>query len=659
MPDNGSGNYTPPASSFPVVGDTLIDEVKFNTTINDIAAAMTNRITADGQTALVANIPMGNHKLTGLLAGASTGDSVEYAQMNSAINGAGFSHANTYAQGTVGLLLKGAVSVKDAPYNAKGDGATDDTSAIQAAIDAVVASGGGEVYFPRGTYKITAALIMNTGAYLVGISLRGTGRNSIISQTGAGQDAIKFSTTQFLQNSYIRDMQINTSATSGHVINIVYGCACCYFDNVELNVGNTGKSIFYADFTTFGGGIFDTKFRGGSWYCQSGATVPGFRVIAKGTVFNENVFENLRLYNATGTQFFKITTVTTGSVWLINNTWKNINFEVCKGGGFYVDSLNSCKFENISFWDAGGAYTGNLMDFQAGVGYETTACVIVNVGRRGDTLAAGIRDINLASGQDTVIVNAYTQSGDAPSYDFNSKRVTLIGRLYNMINSSSVLRLLPDISIIPLIYSTDVFGDTLHIGGNTTAESGKILYASSFLQIISLPNSSGLILECKNAVGASVKLVFDNATFYPLTDNAISLGAAVQRWTQLYAASATINTSDENEKQRIATIPEKVLNAWGKVNYYQFKFNDSVEKKGKSARLHIGVIAQKVKAAFESEGIDPFAYGILCYDEWDAADAVLDDSGVEVIPARGKGSRYGIRYEEALALECAYLRSKL
>nr|MDA8319057.1 glycosyl hydrolase family 28-related protein [Actinomycetota bacterium] len=49
------------------------------------------------------------------------------------------------------------------PYNvrdfgARGDGTTDDTAAIQAAVNAAVAAAGGIVYFPPGTYPISSTI---------------------------------------------------------------------------------------------------------------------------------------------------------------------------------------------------------------------------------------------------------------------------------------------------------------------------------------------------------------------------------------------------------------------------------------------------------------------------------------------------------------------
>jgi|LakMenE18May11ns_1017448.scaffolds.fasta_scaffold9831294_3 hypothetical protein len=80
MAFNGSGTYNLPAGN-PVVTGTTISSSTTNTTNSDIATALTNCITRDGQSTPSANLPMNAKKLTGLAAGTSAGDSVRYEQV--------------------------------------------------------------------------------------------------------------------------------------------------------------------------------------------------------------------------------------------------------------------------------------------------------------------------------------------------------------------------------------------------------------------------------------------------------------------------------------------------------------------------------------------------------------------------------------------------
>lgn len=81
MPFNGSGSYTPPGADFPAVPNTLIESSKFNAIINDIASGLSTCITKDGQQTVIANIPMGGYRFTGLGAGAANGQSLRYEQL--------------------------------------------------------------------------------------------------------------------------------------------------------------------------------------------------------------------------------------------------------------------------------------------------------------------------------------------------------------------------------------------------------------------------------------------------------------------------------------------------------------------------------------------------------------------------------------------------
>ena len=83
MPFNGSGTYSLPAGN-PVGTGTTISSSTTNNTNTDIATALTNCLTRDGQSTPSANLPMNAMKLTGLAAGTSNGDSVRYEQLTAA-----------------------------------------------------------------------------------------------------------------------------------------------------------------------------------------------------------------------------------------------------------------------------------------------------------------------------------------------------------------------------------------------------------------------------------------------------------------------------------------------------------------------------------------------------------------------------------------------
>ncbi len=63
----------------------------------------------------------------------------------------------TYA---VDDVIVADLNVKNSPYNAAGDGTTDDTAAFQSALDDAGYMGGGVVWVPSGTYKISGTLII-------------------------------------------------------------------------------------------------------------------------------------------------------------------------------------------------------------------------------------------------------------------------------------------------------------------------------------------------------------------------------------------------------------------------------------------------------------------------------------------------------------------
>ena len=105
------------------------------------------------------------------------------------------------------------------------------------------------------------------------------------------------------------------------------------------------------------------------------------------------------------------------------------------------------------------------------------------------------------------------------------------------------------------------------------------------------------------------------------------------------AFSGTVLTSsDERLKTPLGDIPDAVLDAWEDVQWGEFQYLDAIDCKGESARLHIGLIAQRVEAVFGSRGLDACQYGILCRDKNDGT--------------------WSVRYAEALAMEAVCQRRR-
>ena len=146
-----------------------------------------------------------------------------------------------------------------------------------------------------------------------------------------------------------------------------------------------------------------------------------------------------------------------------------------------------------------------------------------------------------------------------------------------------------------------------------------------------------------------------------------SLGTPGYEWGQIYSTNSSISTSDSRYKNSVKNIDDKLLDAWENIEPKQYKFNDATEKKGEKARYHTGYLAQDIQAECEKHGVNASDYGLFCYDEWEEREEVSEEIETEkdgkiikekriIQPKREKGNKYSLRYEEALVVECKYLR---
>ena len=142
MARNGSGTYSLPQPAF-TPGSTIASSA-VNSDFSDIAAALTQSISKDGQTVYTGNQPMGGNKFTGLGAGSAAADSVNVGQ----IVAGGLTYAAGSGTDTIAIAPTPGITAYAVGQTFSFKAAATNTGAVTLNVSTV---GAGPVRWPDGT----------------------------------------------------------------------------------------------------------------------------------------------------------------------------------------------------------------------------------------------------------------------------------------------------------------------------------------------------------------------------------------------------------------------------------------------------------------------------------------------------------------------------
>lgn len=681
---------------------------------------------------------------------------------------------------TLGERFADVVNVRD--FGAKGDGTTDDTAAIQAALD----SGSKHVFFPMGDYLLHSDSVSSgEGACLTltathsGIRLLGSGASVLISKTNklqlicingaddVGIDGFYFdnSANGLLQNQVKGSGQ--GAPDGGIALNGNNACAAvALFNGADISVTNCVFDTFnvgiyyianYNDISQLGGHL-SSKWNTFKNCCFGNLldTPKSYEIVG---CYNEN---NVNSINADGSidpghllyvtdrpgavpengivsditdtngenssiKIRKGETVSVSNV-AVFNSGKGLEIVTVKNG---VVSNCSIKLKEVATLsaqagieldDCGRVHVANSVvdirgfdawgirvrkdtstDTQLNSGWSLLNCTIItdytNEASRGKApitvenqsnfSITKCRHYDVGSAKNTrpfiYLNNSHYGVVDTPILFFSGS--SAVADAVGLVSGSSHNRVFlsrlcyPQLAVnsSTRIYfdsgegEDNIFAEVSSYLPNGTVEAPALCFAAE--------TGTGIYRETAGRIGFAVNgekvMEAFSGSLRPGVSGETNLGYPSALWSQLYAASATINTSDSRFKTCVSATSDDLLDAWEAVPFHTFQFTDAVEKKGAdAARLHVGVVAQEVQQAFALKGLDATRYGLFCHDAWEDEyetvevvdqPEVFDENGEVVSPAithteqkliTAAGDRFGIRYEEALCLEAAYQRRR-
>jgi hypothetical protein len=239
--------------------------------------------------------------------------------------------------------LSDIVNVKD--WGAIGNHSNNDTAAIQNAIDYCIGVGGGTVFFPQGTYNVSADIAVTSANPAIGVSLIGTGKNGSVlfdTRTGGGP--------------HISGGALERIEGMGQYLTIVatrdnFSMIDCNGQNCDL----TAASGALVSHCTFNGYTLDAR--------RSSETVRGWSVGTYGVAIGSGLITACRALggfewgyclSGDGSCFVANTAETVGTAVIVG--WKPGTGEVPARGAIVVDLVTERCNTIVNLYNAEGCY---------------------------------------------------------------------------------------------------------------------------------------------------------------------------------------------------------------------------------------------------------------------------------------------------------------
>lgn len=346
-----------------------------------------------------------------------------------------------------------------------------------------------------------------------------------------------------------------------------------------------------------------------------------------------------------------------GGIFGTNPTFNNVEVKTLNVDGAVV--INSDATTAITVTQNDNTDVNGLMGIRINNSTGTTYAAFGNAGASGVAITAGdaggTGNTSLAlktadSGAEKTRLNissdgsfVFTPDGTTHDMTLDANGNLLVGQSSSV--SPGVANTTTGISVsgeYDAIYASRADDRPLVLNRNSDGVIADIRRSGVTIGSIGVVNSDNLFVAGNAShvgIGMGSTSIYGASQLGQIDDGAVDLGASNARWDDVYAVNGTIQTSDRNEKQDIEALSdaEQRVAVAAKGLLRKFRWISSVEEKGDDARIHFGIIAQDLQAAFESEGLDAGRYGMFISTTW-----IDEETGEE-------RSRMGIRYSELLA----------